>query len=102
MKSSRTLLLVGIAMLLTTAVTRAETIQEAYLKASNAGAEDPFGRSVGIDGDTLVIGAYGEASNGSGTGNNSNRHHRAESKQYFVTWHGCWSKPQPSTNPANR
>jgi hypothetical protein len=36
--------------------------QEAYLKASNAGASDRFGRSVALDGGTLAVGADGEAS----------------------------------------
>jgi hypothetical protein len=36
--------------------------QEAYLKAPNAGAGDFFGESVAIDGDTVVVGAIGEAS----------------------------------------
>ena len=34
--------------------------QQAYLKASNAGAADNFGSSVAIHGDTVVIGAPGE------------------------------------------
>jgi hypothetical protein len=37
--------------------------QQSYLKASNAGSSDSFGFSVAIDGDTLVVGAFGEASN---------------------------------------
>jgi trimeric autotransporter adhesin len=36
--------------------------QQAYLKASNTGAGDHFGYSVALSGDTLAIGAYGEAS----------------------------------------
>jgi hypothetical protein len=32
--------------------------QQAYLKASNTDAEDSFGRSVAISGDTIVVGAY--------------------------------------------
>lgn len=36
--------------------------QQAYLKASNTGAFDEFGASVAIDGDTVVVGAPGEAS----------------------------------------
>jgi hypothetical protein len=44
--------------------------QEAYLKASNPDAEDAFGYQVALDGDTLVVGAYKEASNGTGQGNN--------------------------------
>jgi len=40
--------------------------QQAYLKASNTGAGDLFGISVAIAGDTVVVGAYGEASNATG------------------------------------
>jgi len=36
--------------------------QQAYLKASNTGANDEFGTDVAIDGDTLVVGAAQEAS----------------------------------------
>lgn len=44
--------------------------QQAYLKASNTGTEDFFGSSVAIDGDTLVVGAIGEASAATGVGGN--------------------------------
>jgi len=37
--------------------------QEAYVKAANAEADDYFGYSVSISGDTLAVGAYGEGSN---------------------------------------
>jgi len=42
--------------------------QQAYIKASNAGANDLFGTSLGLsaDGSTLAVGAYGEASNATG------------------------------------
>jgi len=36
--------------------------QQAYLKASNAQAGDVFGYSVGVDGNTIVVGASGEGS----------------------------------------
>lgn len=36
--------------------------QQAYLKASNSEAFDVFGASLALDGDTLVVGARGEAS----------------------------------------
>ena len=36
--------------------------QHAYLKASNAGAGDQFGWSVALEGATVVVGAWGEAS----------------------------------------
>jgi hypothetical protein len=38
-------------------------IQDAYLKASNAGAGDEFGQSVAISGSTIVVGARYEDSN---------------------------------------
>jgi hypothetical protein len=38
-------------------------IQDAYLKASNAGLGDQFGYSVAISGSTIVVGAYSEDSN---------------------------------------
>ncbi len=36
--------------------------QQAYLKASNTEADDSFGESVGIAGDTVVVGAFGKTS----------------------------------------
>lgn len=37
--------------------------QQAYLKAVNADSNDRFGASVGVSGDTIVVGAYDEDSN---------------------------------------
>jgi hypothetical protein len=45
--------------------------QQAYLKAANAGAFDAFGDSVAISGDTVVVGATGEASVNADPVNNS-------------------------------
>jgi len=45
--------------------------QQAYLKAANADASDYFGTAVDVDGDTLIVGAYGEAGNGSSPDDNS-------------------------------
>lgn len=50
-------------------------IQQAYLKASNTGAHDGFGGDAGpygvaISGDTIVVGAPGEASNATGVNGN--------------------------------
>jgi hypothetical protein len=42
--------------------------QQAYLKASNTGADDQFGNAVAIDGDTIAIGAPGESSSARGVG----------------------------------
>jgi hypothetical protein len=46
--------------------------QQAYIKASNTGAQDEFGRSVALsaDGNTLAVGAPGEGSNATGVGGN--------------------------------
>lgn len=43
--------------------------QQAYLKASNTEAEDAFGSAVAISGDTIVVGAPGEDSNGNQSNN---------------------------------
>jgi hypothetical protein len=44
--------------------------QQAYVKASNTGAGDVFGTSVALAGDTLAIGAPGEASAATGVNGN--------------------------------
>jgi hypothetical protein len=46
--------------------------QQAYLKASNTGSNDVFGWSLALSGDTLAVGAAGEASNASGIDGNQN------------------------------
>ena len=43
---------------------------QAYLKASNTGAGDQFGRSVGISGGSIIVGAPGEASSSRRVGGN--------------------------------
>jgi hypothetical protein len=45
-------------------------VQQAYLKASNTNANDIFGRSVAISGDTIVVGADAEDSNATGVNGN--------------------------------
>jgi hypothetical protein len=44
--------------------------QQAYLKESNTDAGDQFGTSVAISGDTIIVGANGEASNATGINGN--------------------------------
>jgi len=44
--------------------------QQAYIKSSNTGTNDYFGMSVALYGDTLAVGAYGEASNATGINGN--------------------------------
>ena len=52
--------------------------QQAYLKASNTGANDFFGNSVAVSNDTIVVGAYFENSAATGVDGNQND----ESKRY--------------------
>ncbi|MCP5519529.1 MAG: cadherin-like domain-containing protein [Verrucomicrobiales bacterium] len=49
-----------------------EWSQQAYLKPSNTGMEDHFGGSVAMSGDTVVVGAWGEASSTMGVNGNQN------------------------------
>ena len=44
--------------------------QQAYLKASNTGADDRFGESVAVSGNTVVVGADSEDSNATGVNGN--------------------------------
>jgi hypothetical protein len=44
--------------------------QQAYLKASNTGAEDRFGQSVAVSGGTVVVGAHQEDSAATGVNGN--------------------------------
>ncbi|MBL8217152.1 MAG: hypothetical protein JNK87_40905 [Bryobacterales bacterium] len=71
-----------------------EWTQQAYLKASNTGASDYFGHSVAIDGNTIVVGAYGEASNAtSSSGDQTNDSANAAGAAYvFVRSAGSWSQ----------
>lgn len=47
-------------------------IQQAYLKASNAGAGDNFGQAVAVSGDTIVVGAWRKDSSATGENGNQN------------------------------
>jgi len=68
--------------------------QQAYLKASNTGAADNFGFSVAIDGDTVVVGAYGESSNSTGVNGtqSDNSANYAGAAYVFVRSSGTWSQ----------
>jgi len=68
--------------------------QQAYLKASNTDAGDYFGYSVAVSGDTLVVGAFGEASNASGVdGNQSDNSAYISGAAYVFTRSGTtWSQ----------
>src|SRR5207247_1774974 len=64
-------------------------VQQAYLKASNTGANDVFGFSVAISGDTVVVGARWEASNATGVnGNQSNNSASAAGAAYVFVRSG--------------
>ena len=67
-------------------------VQQAYLKASNTGAGDYFGSSVAISGDTVVVGAYGEASNATGVNGSQgdNSAAGAGAAYVFVRTSGVW------------
>jgi hypothetical protein len=68
--------------------------QQAYLKASNTGAADNFGWSVALKGDTLAVGAPGEASNATGVNGNqaSNSAPGAGAVYVFTRSGGVWSQ----------
>ncbi len=68
--------------------------QQAYLKASNAQADDNFGQSVSISADTIVIGATGEDSNAVGVNNNqlNNSASTSGAAYVFVRTGSTWSQ----------
>lgn len=68
--------------------------QQAYLKASNTGLGDFFGHSVAVSGDTVVVGAYGEASAAVGVnGNQSDNSASASGAAYVFMRSGTvWSQ----------
>ncbi len=68
--------------------------QQAYLKASNTGFADKFGYSVGISGDSVVIGAYQEGSSATGVNGDQENDMMADSgaAYVFVRNDGVWSQ----------
>jgi hypothetical protein len=68
--------------------------QQAYLKASNAGTGDTFGRSVAISGDTIVVGAPEEDSNAVGVNGNEADNSAADSGAAYVFLRtvGVWAQ----------
>jgi hypothetical protein len=58
--------------------------QDAYIKASNAEANDAFGSSVSLSGGTLAVGASGEASNATGVNGNQFDNNAAVSGAVYV------------------
>ncbi len=68
--------------------------QQAYLKASNSGANDYFGWSVAVSGDVVVIGALEEDSNAVGVNNDqtNNLTGDAGAAYIFTRSNGIWSQ----------
>lgn len=58
--------------------------QQAYLKASNTGPGDAFGRAVAISGNTIAVGAYQEDSNATGIGGNQTNNSSSDSGAVYV------------------
>ncbi len=79
--------------------------QQAYAKASNAAANDDFGQSVALDGDTLVVGAMGEDGGSSGVGGDETDDSQPNSgaAYVFVRDAGAWSQQAyvKASNPGN-
>jgi hypothetical protein len=68
--------------------------QQAYIKASNPDSLDYFGYSVAISGDTIVVGALGEASSASGVDGNQNNNSlpRSGAAYVFVRQGSTWTQ----------
>ncbi len=69
--------------------------QQAYLKASNTGASDSFGKAVAISGDLIAIGASDEDSNATGiNGNGANNSSMFAGAAYTFSRSGnSWNEP---------
>ncbi len=71
-------------------------VQQAYLKASNADAEDRFGATIDIDGDTIIVGASSEDSSSTGVTHGSvgvnNNYSLAGAAYIFTRAAGVWSQ----------
>ena len=59
-------------------------VQRAYLKASNPGAQDHFGLSVAVSGDTAVVGAPAEDSNATGVDGNQANNSASDAGAVYV------------------
>jgi FG-GAP repeat len=67
--------------------------QQAYLKASNTDAEDFFGSSVAVSGDTVVVGASSEDSSTTGVNSTPNESAKDSGAAYIFTRSGTtWSQ----------
>ncbi len=61
-----------------------EWSQQAYLKASNTGEGDTFGRVLALSGDTLAVGAHGESSAATGVNGDPNDDSAFQSGAVYV------------------
>ncbi|MFO0701266.1 MAG: FG-GAP repeat protein [Nitrospira sp.] len=68
--------------------------QQAYVKASNTSANDFFGMSVALDGDTMVVGSWFEDSNATGVNGNQadNTAPNSGAVYVFTRANGVWSQ----------
>ena len=72
----------------------ADTTQQAYLKASNAGEENFFGSSVAVDGDMMVVGSSGEDGSYTSTVESPNNYASSAGAAYVYTRSvaGTWTQ----------
>jgi len=69
-----------------------QLVQQSYLKASNTGADDQFGYLIAFSGDTLVVGAPNEDSNGA-NGDQTNDNSPDSGAVYVFTRNaGVWTQ----------
>jgi len=67
--------------------------QQAYLKASQVSEADYFGWSVAVNGDTVVVGAYGESSSTTGVNSTPNENRTSTGAAYvFVRSGTTWTQ----------
>ncbi len=68
--------------------------QQAYLKASNTGTYDEFGGTVGISGDTIIVGAAHESSKATGVNGEQSDNSLAQSgaAYVFVRQNALWTQ----------
>jgi hypothetical protein len=67
--------------------------QQAYLKGHNTEAGDQFGTNVAVEGDTLAVGAIGEAGGSTGVNHSDNNNQPGSGAVYvFTRSGGVWSQ----------
>jgi hypothetical protein len=66
--------------------------QQAYLKASNTGAQDEFGLAVGVSGDTIIVGAHQEDGSGAIDGPDDDLRFNAGAAYVFTRTGAAWTQ----------